>query len=59
MKTTTKSWRRFKIGKFSFRSRRSAARWYLTRSKLSQTEIARRLKVTVPCVNQVATELAR
>jgi len=36
----------------------TAARHYLTRTKWSQTAIAKKLRVTVPCVNQVATELA-
>jgi len=40
------------------RGRRAAARHYLTRTKWSQTAIAKKLRVTVPCVNQVATELA-
>jgi len=46
-----------KFGALKFRSRRAAARHYLTHTKLSQTAIARRLHVTVPCVNQVATEI--
>ena len=51
------SWRPFKVGAIKYRSRRAAARYYLTHSKLSQTAIARKLHVTIPCVNQVATEL--
>ena len=43
-----------------FRSARAAARHLLTARRFrgwSQTRIARRLRVTVPCVNQVAMEL--
>jgi hypothetical protein len=44
-----------------YRSARAAARYLLTSRKyrsLTQTSIAKRLHVTLPCVNQVATELA-
>jgi len=44
-----------------FRSARAAAHHMLTARKyrsLTQTAIAKKLRVTVPCVNQVATELA-
>jgi len=52
-----RSWRPSRFGAIHKRSAREAARLYLTRTHLSQTEIARRLHVTVPCVNQVAMEL--
>ena len=46
-----------KIGAVSYRSRRAAARYYLTRTHLTQTAIAQKLNCSIPCVNQVASEL--
>ena len=47
-----------KIGAIKFRSARAAARYMLQRySSWTQTQIARKLRVTIPCVNQVAMEL--
>lgn len=46
-----------KIGNKTYRSRSAAASWYLKRSKFSQSEIARKVGVTVPCVNQIAAKL--
>ena len=47
-----------KVGAIKFRSARSAARYMLRRCpNMTQTAIAKKLHVTIPCVNQVATEL--
>jgi hypothetical protein len=47
----------FKYGNVRFRSRSAAARFYLKRTTLSQTAIAKRLHVSVPCVCQIAAEV--
>jgi len=44
-------------GKFKFNTASRAAIWMLRRTKLSQSEIARRLKISQPCVCQLARDL--
>jgi predicted XRE-type DNA-binding protein len=46
--------RAFKLGAVKFRSRSAAAKYLLRNSHLSQTEIAKRVHVSIPCVNQLA-----
>lgn len=44
----------YKMGAVKYRSRSAAARWLLKNTKLSQTAIAKKLRVSIPCVNQLA-----
>lgn len=47
-----------KIGAVKFRSRSAAVRNYLKRSsKLTQTAIAQKCGVSVPCVNQIKSKM--
>lgn len=48
-----------KIGSLKFRSRSKAARYYLKRSKMSQSAIARKVGVSQPCVAQLAATVDR
>lgn len=41
-----------KHGAIKFRSRSAKARFLLKTTSLSQTEIARRCHISIPCVNQ-------
>ena len=42
-----------KLGAIRFRSRSAKVRFYLKNTSLSQTLIARKCRVSIPCVNQV------
>jgi predicted XRE-type DNA-binding protein len=46
--------RSFKLGAVKYRSRSAAAKYLLRHTHLSQTEIAKRVHVSIPCVNQLA-----
>jgi DNA-directed RNA polymerase specialized sigma subunit len=46
-----------KVGKKTFDSRSKAALYLLQTTELSQAEIARHLKISQPCVNQIAQTL--
>jgi DNA-directed RNA polymerase specialized sigma subunit len=51
------NYRRVTYGALTFPTASKLAVWLLKRSKLSQSEIARRCGVSQPCVCQLAAEL--
>lgn len=52
--TIKATYRPVKVGAIKYRSARAAIRYYLTKTKMSQSDIARKLNVTPACVCQVA-----
>lgn len=54
---TPYNYRPVKVGAIKFSSASKAAIYMLKRTKLSQTEIAKRIGVSQPCVCQLARDL--